>query len=110
MRCALRGGTFVVLFGRALGLNGLRLLRFDASSRFRDRRTLLRSFFFRATTLRLGRLFANDADSYRYLAESIRKHPDQDTLKGMMLGAGFGHVEVRNLSNGIVAIHRAYKL
>ncbi|WP_414675070.1 bifunctional demethylmenaquinone methyltransferase/2-methoxy-6-polyprenyl-1,4-benzoquinol methylase UbiE [Luteibacter sp.] len=59
---------------------------------------------------RLGRLFANDADSYQYLAESIRKHPDQEALKGMMLEAGFGHVEVRNLSNGIVAIHRAYKL
>jgi ubiquinone/menaquinone biosynthesis methyltransferases len=59
---------------------------------------------------RLGRLFANDADSYRYLAESIRKHPDQGTLKEMMRTAGFGHVEVRNLTNGIVAIHRGYKL
>jgi demethylmenaquinone methyltransferase / 2-methoxy-6-polyprenyl-1,4-benzoquinol methylase len=59
---------------------------------------------------RLGRLFASDSDSYRYLAESIRKHPDQDTLKGMMLTAGFGHVEVRNLTQGIVAIHRGYKL
>ena len=59
---------------------------------------------------RLGRLFANDGDSYRYLAESIRKHPDQETLKDMMLAAGFGHVEVRNLTQGIVAIHRGYKL
>jgi demethylmenaquinone methyltransferase/2-methoxy-6-polyprenyl-1,4-benzoquinol methylase len=59
---------------------------------------------------RLGKLFAGDADSYQYLAESIRKHPDQETLKGMMLKAGFGHVEVRNLTSGIVAIHRAYKL
>ncbi|MGA7440110.1 MAG: bifunctional demethylmenaquinone methyltransferase/2-methoxy-6-polyprenyl-1,4-benzoquinol methylase UbiE [Luteibacter sp.] len=59
---------------------------------------------------RLGRLFAGDSDSYRYLAESIRKHPDQDTLRDMMLRAGFGHVEVRNLTNGIVAIHRGYKL
>lgn len=58
---------------------------------------------------KLGRLFAGDADSYQYLAESIRKHPDQQTLKGMMEKAGFGRVEVRNLSNGIVAIHRAYK-
>ncbi|HET7370201.1 MAG TPA: bifunctional demethylmenaquinone methyltransferase/2-methoxy-6-polyprenyl-1,4-benzoquinol methylase UbiE [Gammaproteobacteria bacterium] len=58
---------------------------------------------------RLGKLFAHDADSYQYLAESIRKHPDQATLKGMMERAGFGRVEVRNLSNGIVAIHRAYK-
>ena len=58
---------------------------------------------------RLGRLFAHDADSYQYLAESIRKHPDQDTLKGMMENAGFERVEVRNLSQGIVAIHRGYK-
>ncbi len=59
---------------------------------------------------RLGSLFAGDAGSYQYLAESIRKHPDQETLKGMMQRAGFGHVEVRNLTNGIVAIHRGYKL
>jgi demethylmenaquinone methyltransferase/2-methoxy-6-polyprenyl-1,4-benzoquinol methylase len=58
---------------------------------------------------RLGRLFAHDADSYQYLAESIRKHPDQETLKGMLEHAGFGHVEVRNLTQGIVAIHRGYK-
>ena len=59
---------------------------------------------------RLGRLFAHDADSYRYLAESIRKHPDQATLKAMMERAGFAHVEVRNLSAGIVAIHRGYRV
>jgi demethylmenaquinone methyltransferase/2-methoxy-6-polyprenyl-1,4-benzoquinol methylase len=58
---------------------------------------------------KLGKLFAGDADSYQYLAESIRKHPDQATLKGMMERAGFGKVEVRNLTNGIVAIHKAYK-
>jgi len=54
---------------------------------------------------RLGRLIANDADSYRYLAESIRKHPDQETLKQMLLDAGFDHADYRNLSAGIVAIH-----
>ena len=59
---------------------------------------------------KLGQLFAGDANSYQYLAESIRKHPDQQTLKGMMERAGYGRVEVRNLSGGIVAIHRAYKL
>ncbi|MGN6281549.1 bifunctional demethylmenaquinone methyltransferase/2-methoxy-6-polyprenyl-1,4-benzoquinol methylase UbiE [Frateuria sp.] len=59
---------------------------------------------------KLGRLFAGDADSYQYLAESIRKHPDQQTLKAMMETAGFGRVEVRNLTNGIVAIHKAWKL
>lgn len=58
---------------------------------------------------RLGQLFAHDAGSYQYLAESIRKHPDQATLKAMMERAGFGRVEVRNLTNGVVAIHRAYK-
>jgi demethylmenaquinone methyltransferase/2-methoxy-6-polyprenyl-1,4-benzoquinol methylase len=59
---------------------------------------------------RLGALFAGDADSYRYLAESIRRHPDQATLKGMMEAAGFARVDVRNLSAGIVAIHRGYRV
>ncbi|HSX62789.1 MAG TPA: bifunctional demethylmenaquinone methyltransferase/2-methoxy-6-polyprenyl-1,4-benzoquinol methylase UbiE [Tahibacter sp.] len=59
---------------------------------------------------RLGRLFAQDADSYRYLAESIRKHPNQETLRGMLEQAGFAKVEVRNLSAGIVAIHRGYRV
>ena len=54
---------------------------------------------------RLGRLVAGDADSYRYLAESIRMHPDQATLKAMMKEAGFGHVDVHNLAAGIVALH-----
>ena len=59
---------------------------------------------------RIGKLVAHDGDSYRYLAESIRKHPDQATLKAMMEAAGFRNVEVRNLSAGIVAIHRGYKV
>ena len=59
---------------------------------------------------RLGRLFAQDADSYRYLAESIRKHPNQAALKAMMDEAGFAKTEVRNLSGGIVAIHRGYRV
>jgi demethylmenaquinone methyltransferase/2-methoxy-6-polyprenyl-1,4-benzoquinol methylase len=59
---------------------------------------------------RLGALIAGDADSYQYLAESIRKHPDQATLKAMMEAAGFARVDVRNLSAGIVAIHRGYKI
>ncbi len=58
----------------------------------------------------LGKLFANDPDSYRYLAESIRKHPDQETLKGMMEEAGFERCAYYNLSGGIVALHRGYKL
>ena len=58
---------------------------------------------------RLGSLFAGDAESYRYLAESIRMHPDQATLKVMMKTAGFGHVDVHNLSAGIVALHAGIK-
>lgn len=54
---------------------------------------------------RLGALVARDAGSYRYLAESIRMHPDQATLKAMMKTAGFGHVDVHNLSAGVVALH-----
>ncbi len=53
----------------------------------------------------LGRLIANDASSYQYLAESIRMHPDQNTLKAMMKTAGFGHVDVHNLAAGVVALH-----
>lgn len=59
---------------------------------------------------RIGKLIAHDEASYRYLAESIRKHPDQATLKAMLEAAGFKNVEVRNLSAGIVAIHRGYKV
>jgi demethylmenaquinone methyltransferase/2-methoxy-6-polyprenyl-1,4-benzoquinol methylase len=58
---------------------------------------------------KLGSLFAGDAESYRYLAESIRMHPDQATLKAMMKTAGFGHVDVHNLSAGIVALHAGIK-
>ncbi len=54
---------------------------------------------------RLGRLIAGDPDSYRYLAESIRKHPDQATLKQMMEQAGFTGVQWYNLSAGVVALH-----
>ncbi|MBS0570100.1 MAG: bifunctional demethylmenaquinone methyltransferase/2-methoxy-6-polyprenyl-1,4-benzoquinol methylase UbiE [Proteobacteria bacterium] len=59
---------------------------------------------------RLGAMIVGDAESYQYLAESIRKHPDQATLKAMMENAGFARVDVRNLSAGIVAIHRGYKI
>lgn len=58
----------------------------------------------------MGRLVANDEDSYRYLAESIRMHPDQATLKGMMEGAGLSRVQVYNLTGGIVAVHRGFRL
>jgi demethylmenaquinone methyltransferase/2-methoxy-6-polyprenyl-1,4-benzoquinol methylase len=58
---------------------------------------------------RLGRLVAGDADSYRYLAESIRRHPDQSTLLNMMNSAGFGSCRYHNLMGGIVALHRGYR-
>ena len=58
---------------------------------------------------KLGKLIANDEDSYRYLVESIRKHPDQETLKGMLETAGFERVHYFNLSGGIVALHKGYK-
>ena len=58
---------------------------------------------------RFGKLIARDADSYRYLAESIRMHPDQQALKGMMEAAGFEDCDFHNLTGGIVAIHRGYK-
>ena len=59
---------------------------------------------------RLGKLVANDASAYRYLAESIRMHPDQESLKNMMEHAGFERVEYFNLAAGVVAVHRGYKL
>ncbi|MDB5807781.1 MAG: ubiE [Betaproteobacteria bacterium] len=58
---------------------------------------------------RLGKLVANDAASYQYLAESIRMHPDQETLKGMMLNAGFDRADYFNLTAGVVALHRGFK-
>jgi demethylmenaquinone methyltransferase / 2-methoxy-6-polyprenyl-1,4-benzoquinol methylase len=57
----------------------------------------------------LGKWLAKDGDSYRYLAESIRMHPDQATLKGLMKDSGFGHVDVHNLAAGIVALHVGIK-
>ena len=56
---------------------------------------------------KLGKLLANDSESYQYLAESIRMHPDQETLKGMVLDSGFSECQFFNLVNGVVAIHKA---
>lgn len=58
----------------------------------------------------LGRVVARDAASYRYLAESIRMHPDQEALKEMMSSAGFERLNFFNLTGGVVAVHRGYKL
>lgn len=57
----------------------------------------------------MGKMVANDSESYRYLAESIRMHPDQDTLKSMMLEAGFNKVDYYNMTGGIVALHKGVK-
>lgn len=57
----------------------------------------------------MGQIIAQDADSYRYLAESIRMHPDQETLKGMMDAAGFAQTKYHNMTGGIVALHTGIK-
>ena len=58
---------------------------------------------------RLGQLVAGDADSYRYLAESIRMHPNQQELKALMKSNGFGHVDFHNMAGGVVALHVGIK-
>jgi demethylmenaquinone methyltransferase/2-methoxy-6-polyprenyl-1,4-benzoquinol methylase len=94
MRSMLRpGGQVIVLEFSQLAVPALRPL-YDAYS-------------FRVLPL-LGKLVAGDADSYRYLAESIRKHPDQETLLGMMRDAGLENCSYQNLSGGVVAVHRGY--
>ena len=57
----------------------------------------------------IGKAVTNDADSYRYLAESIRMHPDQKTLKSMMEGAGFVECDFYNMTGGVVALHKGVK-
>jgi demethylmenaquinone methyltransferase/2-methoxy-6-polyprenyl-1,4-benzoquinol methylase len=59
---------------------------------------------------KIGKLVTQDEESYRYLAESIRMHPDQETLKGMLEHAGFERCDYYNLTGGVVAIHRGYKI
>jgi demethylmenaquinone methyltransferase/2-methoxy-6-polyprenyl-1,4-benzoquinol methylase len=58
---------------------------------------------------KMGQLVANDSESYQYLSESIRMHPNQETLKSMMVDVGFEQIEYFNLTGGIVALHRGYK-
>ena len=59
---------------------------------------------------KIGKLVTDDEDSYRYLAESIRMHPDQETLRDMMEQAGFERCDYHNLTGGVVAVHRGFKL
>ena len=58
---------------------------------------------------KLGKVIAKDEDSYRYLAESIRMHPDQETLRELFVSAGFGRCKYTNMTGGVVALHRGYK-
>jgi demethylmenaquinone methyltransferase/2-methoxy-6-polyprenyl-1,4-benzoquinol methylase len=58
----------------------------------------------------IGKVVARDEDSYQYLAESIRMHPDQETLLGMMQDAGFERCRYQNLAGGIVALHIGYRI
>ena len=57
----------------------------------------------------MGKFVTDDADSYRYLAESIRMHPDQETLRGMMKDAGFVNTNYHNMTGGVVALHKGVK-
>jgi len=87
---------------------GGRLLVLEFSKVWQPLAPLYDAYSFRVLP-RMGELVAGDAASYRYLAESIRVHPDQDTLKTMLLEAGFDHAEYFNLAAGIVALHRGVK-
>ena len=88
---------------------GGRLLVLEFSHVWAPLKSLYDAYSFRVLPP-LGKLVANDAAAYRYLAESIRMHPDQETLKSMLEQAGFERVEYFNLAAGVVALHRGYKL
>lgn len=88
---------------------GGRLLVLEFSKVWEPLRPLYDAYSF-GVLPRLGRLIANDAGAYRYLAESIRTHPDQESLKRMMEHAGLERVEYFNLAGGVVALHRGYRL
>ena len=88
---------------------GGRLLVLEFSKPEHEGLTKLYDFYSFNILPKMGQLVANDSESYQYLSESIRMHPDQDTLKQMMVDAGFEQVEYFNLTGGIVALHRGYK-
>jgi demethylmenaquinone methyltransferase / 2-methoxy-6-polyprenyl-1,4-benzoquinol methylase len=93
---------------RVLKVGG-RLLVLEFSKVWRPLEKLYDAYSFKLLPL-MGKLLAKDAESYQYLAESIRMHPDQETLKQMMLDAGLGKVDYYNLSAGVVALHKGYKV
>lgn len=88
---------------------GGRLLVLEFSKVWQPLNKLYDAYSFKFLPL-MGKLIAKDAASYNYLAESIRMHPDQESLKEMMLTAGFSKVDYYNLSAGVVALHKGYKL
>ncbi|HEY8118167.1 MAG TPA: bifunctional demethylmenaquinone methyltransferase/2-methoxy-6-polyprenyl-1,4-benzoquinol methylase UbiE [Methylophilaceae bacterium] len=92
---------------RVLKVGG-RLLVLEFSQIWKPLAPLYDAYSFKLLPL-MGKLFAKDADSYQYLAESIRMHPDQETLKQMMLDAGFRKVDYYNLAAGAVALHKGWK-
>jgi demethylmenaquinone methyltransferase/2-methoxy-6-polyprenyl-1,4-benzoquinol methylase len=87
---------------------GGRLLVLEFSRVWKPLAPLYETYSFQVLP-RLGQFIAKDAESYRYLAESIRLHPDQESLRQMMECAGLERVDYFNLSAGVVALHRGYK-
>ena len=87
---------------------GGRLLVLEFSKAWKHLAPIYDAYSFKLLPL-MGKFFARDADSYQYLAESIRMHPDQETLRQMMLNAGFAKVDYYNLAAGIVALHKGWK-
>lgn len=88
---------------------GGRLLVLEFSKPILDPLSKIYNFYSFNILPKVGEVVVNDGDSYRYLAESIRMHPEQEVLKDMMAQAGFEQVNYYNLSAGIVALHRGYK-
>lgn len=88
---------------------GGRLLVLEFSKPILDPLSKIYNFYSFNILPKVGEVVVNDGDSYRYLAESIRMHPEQEVLKEMMAQAGFEQVNYYNLSAGIVALHRGYK-
>ena len=88
---------------------GGRLLVLEFSKPTSELMSKLYDFYSFRILPKMGALVAQDGDSYQYLAESIRMHPDQETLKAMMEQSGFEEVNYYNLTQGIVALHRGYK-
>ena len=87
---------------------GGRLLVLEFSKVWKPLQQVYDAYSFKLLPL-MGKVLAKDEASYRYLAESIRMHPDQETLRQMMLDAGLGKVEYQNLSAGVVALHKGWK-